>query len=60
MTYFVLSGDDIHVEEYNTEDAALKRVIELKSRYPEDCLCVIKGNKLEIVASYALKQGESK
>ena len=57
MTYFVLSGDDMCAEEYNTEDAALKRVVELKSRYPEDYICVIKGEKLEIVASYALKQG---
>jgi hypothetical protein len=58
MTYFVLSGDDMHAESYNTEDAALKRVIELKSLYPEDYICVIKGEKLEIVASYAFKGKE--
>jgi hypothetical protein len=58
MKYFVLSGDDIHVEEYDDESEALKQVRELKSRYPEDYLCVIKGEKLEIVASYAFKEKE--
>jgi hypothetical protein len=61
MKYFVLFGDydyELELEQYDSERETLNRVIEIKGNYPADYkIHVIKGEKLEIVASYALKQG---
>lgn len=61
MKYFILFGDydyELELEQYDSERETLSRVIELKDNYPSGKLVyVIKGEKLEIVASYALKQG---
>ena len=63
MKYFVLFGDydyELELELWDSESQALKRVVEIKENSPDQRIHVIKGDKLEIVASYALKQGENK
>lgn len=59
MKYFVLFGDydyELELEQYDSEQEALNRVIEIKCNYTDQKIHVIKGSKLEIVASYALKE----
>lgn len=63
MKYFILFGDydyELELEQYDSESQALKRVVEIKENSPDQRIHVIKGEKLEIMTSYALKQGESK
>lgn len=60
MKYFILFGDydyELEFEQYNSERETLNRVIEIKNNYLDYKIHIIKGEKLEIVASYALKQG---
>jgi hypothetical protein len=60
MKYFILFGDydyELELELWDSESQALKRVVEIKENSPDQRIHVIKGDKLEIVASYALKQG---
>ena len=60
MKYFVLFGDydyELELELWDSESQALKRVVEIKENSPDQKIHVIKGEKFEIVTSYALKQG---
>lgn len=60
MKYFILFGDydyELELEQYDSEQETFNRVIEIKENNTEYKIHVIKGEKLEIVASYALKQG---
>lgn len=59
MKYFVLFGDydyELELEQWDSESQALKRVVEIKENSPDQRIHVIKGSKLEILASYALKE----
>lgn len=59
MKYFVLFGDydyKLELEQYDSEQETLNRVIEIKENNPDNKIHVIKGSKLELVVSYALKQ----
>lgn len=60
MKYFILFGDydyELELEQYDSERETLNRVIEIKEDNAEYKIHVVKGERLEIVASYALKSG---
>lgn len=60
MKYFVLFGDypvsELEMATYDSEQEALERIESLRKDHPYYLIHVIKGEKMEIVASYALKQ----
>lgn len=61
MKYFILYGDypvsELEMATYDSEQEVLNRIESLRKDHPYYLIHVIKGEKLEIVASYALKQG---
>ena len=61
MKYFVLFGNypvsELEMATYDSEQEALERIESLRKDFTYYVIHVIKGEKLEIVASYALKEG---
>ena len=61
MKYFVLFGEypvsELEMATYDSEQEALERIESLRKDFPYYVIHVIKGEKLEIVTSYALKEG---
>lgn len=60
MKYFILFGDhdyELEIEQYDSEQEVLGRIAEIKENYSDYKIHVIKGEKMEIVSSYALKSG---
>lgn len=63
MKYFILFGDydyELEIEQYDSEQEVLSRIVEIKENYSDYQIHVIKGEKMEIVSSYALKSGGEK
>lgn len=60
MKYFILFSDhdyDLELEQYDSEQEVLSRVVQIKENCSDYKIHVIKGEKMEIVSSYALKIG---
>lgn len=60
MKYFILFGDhdyELELEQYDSEQEVLSRIVGIKENYSDCQIHVIKGEKMEIVSGYALKSG---